>query len=78
MWIRVRVDANVVQQLIAAVVCAGLYPRIVRVKKPKAEFQETMAGAFEKRNQSGAVKFFLRVRMTGIASYCLTPDCCIC
>ena len=51
-------------QLIAAVVCAGLYPRIVRVQKPKAEFQETMAGAFEKRVQSGAVKFFLRVRIT--------------
>lgn len=62
-------ECNDVQQLIAAIVCAGLYPRIVRIKKPKAEFQETMAGAFEKRNQSGAVKFYLRVRKTSIASY---------
>ena len=31
-------------KLISAVVCAGLYPRLVRVQKPKAEYQETMAG----------------------------------
>ena len=70
-YVRTNGDATKcnVQQLIAAVVCAGLYPRIVRVQKPKAEFQETMAGAFEKRNQSGTVKFFVRVRATSIEAF---------
>ena len=47
-------------KLVSAVVCAGLYPRVIRVQKPKAEYQETMAGAFEKMNQGGVVKHYIR------------------
>ena len=47
-------------KLISAVVCAGLYPRLVRVQKPKAEYQETMAGSFQKMSQSGPTKYFIK------------------
>jgi ATP-dependent RNA helicase DHX57 len=45
-------------KLVSAVVCAGLYPRVLKAKKPKAVYQDTMAGVFEKQGESKAYKFF--------------------
>jgi ATP-dependent RNA helicase DHX57 len=68
-------------KLLSAVVCAGLYPRVVKVKKAKTVYQETMAGAFEKQGQSGEIKYYLeddRVFMHPSSVRTRTgPPCCM-
>ena len=74
-------------KLVSAVICAGLYPRVLKVKKPKAVYQDTMAGVFEKQGESKAYKFFTEddrvfmhpssVRSCSCASSLLWPDCLV-
>ena len=45
-------------KLVSAIVCAGLYPRVVKIKKPKTQYQETVAGAVEKKAEAQFHKFF--------------------
>lgn len=45
-------------KLVSAVVCAGLFPRVVKVKKPETTYQQTMAGAFEKKGDTGTLKYY--------------------
>jgi ATP-dependent RNA helicase DHX57 len=49
-------------RVVKAVLCAGLYPQLLRVDAPAAKFQHTSGGAFEVDATAKQLKFFDRER----------------
>ncbi|KZV88008.1 P-loop containing nucleoside triphosphate hydrolase protein [Exidia glandulosa HHB12029] len=46
------------QNVVKAIIAAGLWPRICRVKTPRAQFQQTQGGTVEKENEAHELRFF--------------------
>ena len=45
-------------RLIRAVICAGLYPNLVRVQKPDTQYVETVSGSMAKSAAAKEFKYF--------------------
>ena len=46
-------------KLVAAALCAGMYPNISRILRPPKRFEEVMGGAFEKEVDGKEIKFYI-------------------
>ncbi|EJD54594.1 P-loop containing nucleoside triphosphate hydrolase protein [Auricularia subglabra TFB-10046 SS5] len=46
------------ENVVKAIVAAGLWPRIAKVKTPRAQFQQTQGGTVEKENEASELRFF--------------------
>ncbi|EOD16021.1 hypothetical protein EMIHUDRAFT_421878 [Emiliania huxleyi CCMP1516] len=62
--------------LVRAIVCAGLYPNVLRARMPDTRFVDTVGGAVEAEDERGIVKFYLAERRAGGRVF-LQPGCSI-
>ncbi|EOD31220.1 hypothetical protein EMIHUDRAFT_423891 [Emiliania huxleyi CCMP1516] len=51
--------------LVRAIVCAGLYPNVLRARMPDTRFVDTVGGAVEAEDERGIVNFYLAERWAG-------------
>ncbi len=50
------------QRIVAACLCAGLYPNLVRVRTPELRYQDVSSGAVLAATQSKELRFYLQTR----------------
>lgn len=48
-------------RLVRACVCLGLYPNLVKVKRPPPKYTQVLGGAFAKDHQARELRFYVRV-----------------
>ena len=54
-------------KLIKGILCAGLYPNIIKVKMPKKKYDKTLTGADERDADAAAIKFLLHPKYNTIS-----------